>query len=264
MVVSNKIEGTLCASPVEVTDRLRRYARHVVLPQIGEQGQEKLLASSVLMIGAGGLGSSALAYLAAAGVGHVGVVEYDRVELSNLQRQILFESSDLGRLKVEAAADRISEINEDCRVTVFPIRLKEANARELVRDFDIVVDGSDNFATRFAVAAACMQEKKPLISAAISGFSAQLSTFKPYLGKPHPCYRCLVPELPEREITCAQEGIIGPLAGVMGSMQALEAVKELLGIGDSLSGHVLVMDALSMNIRKVALPRDSTCAHCGQ
>ncbi len=241
---------------------MRRYARHLVLPEIGQAGQEKLLASSVLVIGAGGLGSGSLAYLAAAGIGHLGIVEYDRVELSNLQRQILFETSDIGRLKVEAAADRISEINEDCRVTLLPQRLKEANAGELLAGFDLVLDGSDNFATRFAVAKAAAAAKIPLISAAISGFSGQLSTFKPYLGKEHPCYRCFVSEQPEREITCAQEGIVGPLAGMMGSMQALEAIKELLGIGQSLSGHLLLVDALSWSIRKTTLPKDPACAFC--
>jgi molybdopterin-synthase adenylyltransferase len=255
-----------CPSSISLAhenDRLRRYARHLVLPEIGEEGQEKLLASSVLVIGAGGLGSAALAYLAAAGVGHLGVVEYDRVELSNLQRQILYESSDIGRLKIESAADRISEINEECRVTLFPKRIKADNAASLLEGFDIVLDGSDNFATRFAVAEACHKAQIPLVSAAISGFAAQLSTFKPYAGAEHPCYRCLVPESPERERNCAQEGIIGPLAGMMGSMQALEAMKELLGIGESLSGQLLVIDSLHWSIRKVALPRDPACHSCG-
>src|SRR5262249_4773067 len=154
--------------------------RHLVLPEIGEEGQKKLLASSVLVIGSGGLGSAALAYLAAAGIGKLGIVEHDRVELSNLQRQILFEEMDIGRAKVEAAADRIHEINPECEVELFPKRLTEENARERVRGFDIVIDGSDNFKTRFALADACFKEKKPLISAAISGFSGQFSTFKPY------------------------------------------------------------------------------------
>lgn len=250
-------------SPTEESERLRRYARHVVLKDIGEAGQEKLLASSVLVIGAGGLGSAALAYLAAGGVGHLGVVEHDRVELSNLQRQILYEASDVGRLKVEAVADRISEINEECRVTLIPKRLREDNAQALVSGFDLVIDGSDNFATRFAVAEACMKAHKPLVSAAISGFAAQLSTFKPYLGEGHPCYRCLVPERPEREITCAQEGILGPLAGVAGSMQAIEAIKELLAIGESLSGQLLMMDALNWSVRKTVLRRDPACVYCG-
>ncbi len=245
------------------TQHLRRYARHIVLPEIGEEGQKKLLASSVLVIGAGGLGSSALAYLAASGIGRLGIVEPDRVELSNLQRQVLFETSDIGRAKVEAARDRIHEVNPECKVEIFSERLTVGNACALIKNFAIVIDGSDNFATRFALNDACFHEKKTLISAAISGFSAQLSTFKPYLGAPHPCYCCLVPDMPEREHDCAQEGIIGPLAGMMGSMQALETIKELLGIGESLSGYVLVIDALTLNMRKVALPRDAACKLCG-
>ena len=244
-------------------EQLRRYARHLVLPQMGGQGQEKLLASSALMIGAGGLGSAALGGLAAAGVGRLGIVEPDRVELSNLQRQILFETADIGRPKADAASDRLQEINPGIMVETFHTRLDESNARALVRGFDIVLDGSDNFATRFAVAEACMAEKKTLVSAAISAFAAQISTFKPHKGESHPCYRCLVPQLPEREVACAQEGIIGPLAGMMGHMQALEAVKELLGMGESLSGFVLVLDMLGATTRKVALPRDAACMHHG-
>lgn len=244
------------------TEFLRRYARHIVLPEIGENGQRKLLASSVLLIGAGGLGSAAAGYLAAAGVGHIGIVEPDRVELSNLQRQILYDTADIGRAKASAAQDRIEEINPDCKVELFQQKFSIYNAKSITNCFDIVVDGSDNFATRFAVNEACFTAKIPLISAAISGFNAQLSTFKAYLGAPHPCYRCLVPEMPEREITCEQEGIIGPLAGLMGSFQALEAIKELLFIGESLSGSLLIMDALNLTIRKVALPKDPACPVC--
>lgn len=244
------------------SDQQRRYARHIVLPEIGQTGQEKLLAAKVLVIGAGGLGSAAIAYLAAAGIGKIGIVEPDRVELSNLQRQILFETADIGRPKASAARDRIQEINPDCQVELFAERLTTENANNLVKNFDIVVDGSDNFATRFAVSAACLQEKKTLVSAAISRFSAQISTFKPYLGGNNPCYRCLVPQMPEHEITCAQEGIVGPLAGMLGSMQALEVIKELLAIGESLSGKLLIIDALTMNIRKVTLSRDLGCVFC--
>ena len=242
----------------------RRYARHIVLPQIGEDGQKRLLTSSVLVVGAGGLGSNALAALAAAGVGRLGIVEPDRVELSNLQRQMLYETSDIGRLKAEAARDRLEEMNDDCKIEVIIDRLDEKNARGLIKNYDLVIDGSDNFATRFAVNEACFFEKKPLVSAAIHGFIAQLSTFKAYLGEPHPCYRCFVPDTPPREITCKQEGIIGPLASQMGSMQAIEAIKELLGIGESLSGFVLTIDMLSNNIRKISLPRDVQCPLCAK
>lgn len=244
------------------TDAQRRYARHLVLPDIGEAGQAKLLASSVLVIGAGGLGSSAIGYLAASGIGRIGIVDHDRVELSNLQRQILFETADIGTLKAEAARDRVEEINPDCKVEIFPTRLDEANAAALAQGFDIVVDGSDNFATRFAVHDACYHSHKTLVSAAISGFSAQLSTFNAYLGAPHPCYRCFVPTLPEREVDCRMEGIIGPLAGMMGAMQALEVIKELLGIGTSLSGKLVLFDALTNQTRTITLPRDPKCQMC--
>jgi molybdopterin/thiamine biosynthesis adenylyltransferase len=238
----------------------RRYARHSILKEIGEAGQKKLLASSALVIGAGGLGSAAIAYLAAAGIGRLGIIDGDRVELSNLQRQVLFEEADIGRLKVEAARDRVEEVNPAVKIDIFPERLTKKNARTIIKNYDIVLDGSDNFETRFAVAKACMQEKKPLVSAAISGWDGQLSTFKPYAGGP--CYRCLVPEIPERAKTCAQEGIVGPLAGVMGSMQALEAIKELLAIGQSLAGSLLTFDALSMDIKRVKFARDEQCPHC--
>ncbi len=244
------------------SDHLRRYARHIVLPEVGEAGQAKLLSSSVLVVGAGGLGSVAIGYLAAMGVGRIGIVDPDRVELSNLQRQVLFETGDIGRLKVEASADRVEEVNPEITVEAYPFALDADNAPQMVARYDLVIDGSDNFATRFAVHGACRHEKKTLVSAAISGFSAQASSFKAYLGAPHPCYRCLVPDVPEREITCAQEGIVGALAGVMGSMQALEAVKELLGIGESLSGWLVLYDALSAQWRRTRLPRDPECKEC--
>jgi adenylyltransferase/sulfurtransferase len=245
-------------------EQRRRYARHVVLPEIGEAGQARLLAASVLVIGAGGLGSAVIAYLAAAGVGRIGIAEPDRVELSNLQRQLLFETADIGRAKAEAARDRLEELNPSTHVDVHPIRLEPANAPRLVSGYDVVLDGSDNFATRFALADACAGARIPLVSAAISGFEAQLSTFKPYLGAPHPCYRCLVPEMPQREASCAQEGIVGPLAGMMGSAQALETIKELLGIGVSLSGRLLIYHAFTANIRVVQLHRQNECPHHAQ
>jgi adenylyltransferase/sulfurtransferase len=163
---------------------------------------------------------------------------------------------------VDAASDRIEEVNPDCKVESFHEKLTNSNARSIINGFDIVIDGSDNFTTRFAVNEACFLEKKPLVSAAISGFQGQISTFKAYLGTPHPCYRCLVPSLPEREVSCAQEGIIGPLAGIMGSMQALEAIKELLGIGTSLSGRLQILDSLNNTSRTTNLPRDPHCSLC--
>ena len=261
--MQNKVPAAFKKSglPLEAS-ALRRYARHIVLPYIGESGQQTLLNSSVLVIGAGGLGSGALAYLAASGIGRIGIAEPDRVELSNLQRQILFETGDIGRSKCDASRDRIEEINPDCAVELFQTEFTKDNGKSISNGFNLVVDGCDNFTTRFAVNEVCYHAKIPLVSAAISGFSAQLSTFKAYLGAPHPCYCCLVPQLPEQEVSCAQEGIIGPLAGMMGSMQALEAIKELLGIGTSLSGSLVAIDALTMDIRRIQLPRDPHCPLC--
>jgi adenylyltransferase/sulfurtransferase len=184
------------------------------------------------------------------------------VELSNLQRQVLYETGDIGRLKVEAARDRVGEINPEVHVEIFAQKLTPRNAQAWVERFDVTLDGSDNFATRFALAEACHRAGRSLVSAAISGFSGQVSTFKSHLGPPHPCYRCLVPSLPGRERNCAQEGIVGALAGVMGSLQALEAVKELLAIGVTLSGRLLVYDALAGAFRTVLLPRDERCPLC--
>ena len=244
-------------------DDERRYARHRVLPEIGEAGQAKLLSSSALVVGAGGLGAAALGYLAAMGVGRIGIADHDRVELSNLQRQLLFETADVGRLKVDAAADRIGEINPGCAVESHAVKLEPANALALVGAYDIALDCTDNFAARFALSDACLSEKKTLVSAAISGFEGQLSVFKAHLGPPHPCYRCLVAHTPPRQVDCVQEGMLGALAGVMGSMQAVEAVKELLGVGQSLSGRLLLYDALAARPRTVLLPRESTCPACG-
>lgn len=241
---------------------MRRYTRHIVLPEIGEAGQKALLLSSVLVIGAGGLGAAAIANLAAMGVGTIGAVDDDRVELSNLNRQILYETGDIDRLKVEAAGDAISELNPEIEFIPHPVRITETNAAEIIKNYDIILDGSDNFGTRFAVHDTCYALKKPLISAALSGFSAQVSTFKAYLGAPHPCYRCYVPETPEREINCEQEGIIGALAVMMGSFQALEAVKELLGIGESLSGRLLRYDALKAEWKESKLIKDKNCSVC--
>ncbi len=241
--------------------QLRRYARHVMLEQMGEAGQKKLLNSSVLVIGAGGLGSAVISYLAAAGIGRIGIVDHDRVELSNLARQSLHETGDIGRLKVESARDRVHEINPDVRVECYPKKFTATNADTLVSQYDIVADGCDNFETRLLVNAACHRHKKPLVSAAIRGFEGQISTFKSYLGAP--CYECFVSNSPPEARDCAENGVIGPLCGVMGSMQALETIKELLDIGDSLSGSLLFYNALKNDWRKVVLRADPACKICG-
>jgi adenylyltransferase/sulfurtransferase len=240
----------------------RRYARNISLDGVGEAGQERLLASRVLIVGAGGLGSAVISYLAAAGVGHIGIVDYDRVELSNLQRQILHETGDIGRLKVESARDRIQEINPDVKVDIHPVKLDESNARHLIRNYDVVADGSDNFTTRFAVNAACHVEQKPLVSAAIRAYSGQLAVFKSYLGVAYPCYRCLVGSHPDDERGCSDVGVLGALAGIMGSLQALEIIKELLALSESFAGRLWLFDAHTLQARITQLTRDPHCDCC--
>lgn len=240
-------------------EQRRRYARHLVLPEIGEAGQEKLLAGKVLVVGCGGLGAAAAGYLGAMGVGTLGLVDEDRVELSNLQRQMLFETADIGQLKVSAAKTRLQECSPELAIHTHPFRLEIANAEPLAALYDVVVDATDNFETRLALHDACFRAKRPLIYAAISGFESMLTIFKAYLGAPHPCLHCFMPALPEREVTCAQEGIIGALAGMVGSWQALEAVKELLNIGESVSGSIYRHHALTGEMRVSKLPRQANC-----
>jgi adenylyltransferase/sulfurtransferase len=244
--------------------QLRRYARNISLEPVGKQGQEKLLGARVLVVGAGGLGAPVISYLAAAGVGHIGIVDYDRVELSNLQRQILFETGDIGRAKTEAAKDRVSELNPETRVRIYTEKLDGNNARARVKDYDIVADTSDNFATRFAVNAACHAEKKTLVSAAVRGFNGQLAVFKSYLGGAQPCYRCFVGGAPDDERGCSDVGVLGAFTGVVGSLQAVEVIKELLGIGESLAGQLLLLNALTLTQRKTRIVRDPKCEFCGR
>ena len=239
--------------------QLRRYARHTVLPQIGEAGQAKLLASSVLVIGAGGLGASCVMSLAASGVGHIAIVEPDHVELSNLPRQTLYETADIGRKKAEAARDRLEEMNPDVQIETHITRFDESNADRLIAGCDVVIDGTDNFATRYAINDSCMRAGIPWVHAAMLGFTAHIACFS---AKPDdPCYRCYAPEMPEREKSCAQEGIVSPLAGMVGSLQALEAMKLLLGIGTNSYGQLLIVDALTMEFRKTKLAHDPACKH---
>lgn len=242
----------------------RRYAKHLLLlPEIGEAGQEKLLAAKMLVIGTGGLGSPILYYLAAAGVGTLGVIDDDRVELSNLQRQILFETGDIGRPKADAAADRLSEINPDITIHAYAEKLEAANAKAHVASYDLVIDGSDNFTTRFLVNDTCFKLGKTLVSAAVDGFAGQLSIFKAHLGEPHPCYRCFCPEAPPLEAkACQERGVLGALCGVMGSLAATETIKEILGIGESLSGRLLRYDALLTRFRESRIVRDANCKLC--
>jgi molybdopterin/thiamine biosynthesis adenylyltransferase len=237
-------------------DQQRRYARQIMLPEMGEQGQEKLLAAKVLVIGAGGLGSSLVSYLAAAGVGHLGIVDHDRVELSNLGRQILHETGDIGRLKVESAADRVDELNPDVTVTTYPFAITAENARALVSDYDVVADGCDNFASRFLINKTCVALGIPLVSAAIAGFEGQLMTIHHSA-----CYQCFVsPDAPDAN-TCRESGVIGPLAGIIGSMQALEVIRVLLGI-PALVGKIAHYNGLGATSRISNLVPDPSCPIC--
>jgi molybdopterin-synthase adenylyltransferase len=245
--------------------QFHRYARHLILDEVGEEGQERLLASRVLVVGAGGLGSPLLLYLAAAGIGTLGIVDDDRVDLSNLQRQIVHPSDRVGALKVASAGATVAAINPDVRVESHALRLEAANVRDLVGAYDLVADGSDNFATRYLLNDTCYEMRRPLVGAALSPFDGQLSTFKAYLGPPHPCYRCLFREAPPPGLVprCETAGILGAVAGVMGTLQATEVLKELLGIGESLSGTLLMYDALRAGFHKIRIPRDPDCPTCG-
>lgn len=242
---------------------IRRYARHIVLPELGGTGQLRLRAARVLVVGAGGLGSPLLLYLAASGVGHLGIVDDDRVDLSNLHRQVLFDSVDQGRLKAEAAAHRLVRLNPHVSVTVHAERLGPDNARSLTEGYDLVADGSDNLRTRLLVHDTCLALRRPLVSASVQGLDGQLTTFKAFLGDPHPCMRCLFdPDLASDALpSCAQGGVLGPAAGVVGTLQAVEVVKELVGIGPSLSGTLLVYDAALASLDRVRVPRRPGC--CG-
>ncbi len=246
-------------------DQIQRYARHIILPEVGGTGQERLLGSRVLVVGAGGLGAPVLLYLAAAGVGALGVIDDDTVDLSNLQRQIIHDTAAIGVNKVDSAAARISAINPDVTVERHHARLTADNALSLIAGYDIVADGSDNFVTRYLVNDACYLAKRPLVSAALLRFDGQIATFKAHEGPPHPCYRCVFPEAPPPGTvpSCSEAGVLGALAGLVGSMQAIEVVKELLGIGESLSGRLLMIDSLASEFRRLTVPRDPDCPLCG-
>lgn len=250
-------------------DQLERYARHIVLREVGGAGQAKLVAARVLVVGAGGLGSPAILYLAAAGVGTIGVADFDRVSLSNLQRQIAHRTADVGRPKTDSARDAAMAINPEVRVVPHAARLDAGNVMEALADYDFVLDGSDNFATRFLMNDACYFARKTLISAAVTEFDGQLATYKAHARDgehPYPCYRCLFPEPPPpgTVASCSEAGILGALAGVMGALQALEAMKEITGIGDTMAGRLLIYDALATTIRTVKVPPDPDCALCGR
>ncbi|NUN96600.1 MAG: molybdopterin-synthase adenylyltransferase MoeB [Candidatus Omnitrophica bacterium] len=242
-----------------------RYSRHLLVPEVGESGQRKLFEARVLVLGAGGLGSPAAIYLAAAGVGHLGIVDPDAVDESNLQRQILHGTADIGRPKVESAAEHVRSLNPDVEVTRIPLRLDSSNAMEVLAGWDIVVNGCDNFPTRYLVNDACFFLGKPLVDGSIFRFEGQVTVFHPKGGANRPCYRCLFPTPPPPELApnCAEAGVLGVLPGMVGTMQANEAIKLIIGAGQPLFGRLLVFDALTMEFRDIRLGRDPNCSLCG-
>lgn len=245
-------------------EQIERYSRHIILPEVGGKGQAKLLKSKVFVLGAGGLGSPSLLYLAAAGVGTIGIADGDSVDMSNLQRQIIHNNERVGVPKVHSAKETINKLNPDVNVQPFHGRLTAENIREIIREYDVVLDGSDNFPTRFLMNDAAFFEEKPLVSGSMFRFDGQVSVFHPRKG--FPCYRCLYPEPPPKGLvpSCQEAGVLGALAGVIGVLQAVETIKLLLGIGDTLEGHLMIFDALKMSFRKVRVRKDPECALCGE
>src|SRR5437763_3744336 len=241
----------------------KRYSRHLLVPEVGEQGQLKLLDSRVLLIGAGGLGSPAAYYLAAAGVGTIGIIDADVVDESNLQRQILHNTKRIGQYKAESARETIEALNPDVKVITYIERLDESNVARIIADYDVIIDGTDNFPTRYLLNDAALIANKPVVHGSIFRFEGQLTVFKPYEG---PCYRCLYPEPPPMALapSCAEAGVLGVLPGVIGILQATETIKLLLGIGDPLVGRMMTYDALAGEFNELRLFRDPKCPACGE
>jgi len=243
-------------------EQLDRYARHIILKEIGGAGQQRLLASHVVLVGAGGIGAPAIQYLAAAGVGRLTLIDDDIVSLSNLQRQVLFATDDIGQPKVEAAEVAVALLNPDVRIIGRQLRLTVDNAADLLSGADVVVDGSDNFATRLAVADAARALRAPLVSAAVGQFDGQLAVFRGW-EEDRPCYRCLVGHEPDRpDISCADQGVLGALTGVLGSLAAIEAIRAIVPFGTDPAGTLLLIDALNFRFRTIGLPKDPGCG-CG-
>jgi len=245
-------------------DQVLRYARHIILPNIGGEGQRKLMQAKVLLIGAGGLGSPAAMYLAAAGVGTLGLVDFDRVDLSNLQRQLLHDTEDVGRPKVESAKERLNSLNPNVEVNAHDVVLTSQNAFEVLEPYDVIVDGTDNFPVRYLVNDAAQMLGKPLVYGSIYQFEGQASVFLP--GSETPCYRCLFPHPPPPGTvpSCAEAGVFGVLPGIIGSIQAVEAIKLVVGVGEPLVGKLLLFDALAMEFTTVKLKWDPDCPVCGK
>ena len=249
---------------IEFTDKqIERYSRHIILPEVGGSGQQKMLEARVLLLGAGGLGSPAAYYLAAAGIGNLGIVDFDKVDLSNLQRQIIHSTERIGMLKTESAKKTIEALNPDINVTLYNERLDSSNIMSLIESYDYVVDGSDNFPTRYLVNDACVMKNKTLVHGSIYRFEGQVTVFKPFDG---PCYRCLYPEPPPPGMVpnCQEGGVLGVLAGVIGNLQVVEVLKLVIGIGETLIGKLLIYDALNTEFRNLRLRRDADCPVCSE
>lgn len=258
-----KDEGRSWSTPQALTAEQRnRYQRHVLLPEIGETGQLKLLDSKVLLLGAGGLGSPAALYLAAAGVGTLGIIDMDVVDASNLQRQILHNIDRIGDRKVDSAKKTLTLMNPDVNVVTYDVRLGADNILDIIDGYDVIVDGTDNFPTRYLVNDASLRKRIPVVHGSIFRFEGQVTVFNPYEG---PCYRCMIPEPPPAELapSCSEAGVLGVLCGIIGSLQAIEAVKILLGLGDTLQGRLLAYDALEQSFRTFKVHRDPKCPTCG-
>ena len=249
---------------IEFTDeQIERYSRHIILPEVGGAGQQKMLEARILLLGAGGLGSPAAYYLAAAGIGNLGIVDFDQVDLSNLQRQIIHSTERIGMLKTESAKKTIQALNPDVNVTLYNEKIDSSNILSIIKDYDYVVDGSDNFPTRYLVNDACVMENKTLIHGSIYRFEGQVTVFKPNSG---PCYRCLYPEPPPPGMSpnCQEGGVLGVLAGIIGNLQVVEVLKLILGIGEPLVGKLLIYDALKTEFRNLNLRKDASCPLCGE
>ena len=246
-------------------EQKQRYLRNIILPEIGETGQEKLLKAKILVIGAGGLGSPVLLYLAAAGVGNIGIIDDDVVELSNLQRQIIHNQKDLSVKKIISAKEKIAILNEEVKITIYETRADAKSLAKIVADYDFILDASDNFPTRFVINEICHHHKKPLIFAAVKGFLGQISVFKSYQESANnPCYACFNPNIVDDNFSLplAEKGILGAVAGSVGAMQAAQTIKEILGIGENLVGKILIFDFLKNDIRKVNLKKNPDCKIC--
>jgi molybdopterin/thiamine biosynthesis adenylyltransferase/rhodanese-related sulfurtransferase len=259
-----KDEGLTWSTPATMTqDQRMRYQRHLLLPEVGEKGQLKLLDSKVLLLGAGGLGSPAAIYLAAAGVGTIGIIDMDVVDSSNLQRQILHTVDRIGMRKVDSAKVAITSLNPDVNVITYDTRLGADNILDIIDGYDVIVDGTDNFPTRYLVNDAALLKRIPVVHGSIFRFEGQVTVFDPFVG---PCYRCMIPEPPPAELapSCAEAGVLGVLPGIVGSLQAIEAIKIILGLGDPLVGRLLTYDSLEQSFRTFKVRRDPACPACGE